>query len=235
VPTRPRAGLRAFLEHPRRPDGTLLYHELQGFLFAVLSAPEVVLPGEWMPAIFNDGEAGYQNLGEARRILRELMVLYNAVNAAITEEQVSLPDDCRFREDILSNLDHDAPIAQWSRGFMTGYEWLEDTWEPYLTGDLSEEFGTMLLVLSFFSSRNIAEAYRVELGIASLEEMATTMREMFPAMMYDHATLGRAIHRGVMEQGKQEPTRATTKTGRNAPCPCGSGRKFKKCCGASVH
>jgi SEC-C motif-containing protein len=25
---------------------------------------------------------------------------------------------------------------------------------------------------------------------------------------------------------------ATTKVGRNDPCPCGSGRKFKKCCGA---
>jgi uncharacterized protein len=22
------------------------------------------------------------------------------------------------------------------------------------------------------------------------------------------------------------------KTGRNQPCPCGSGKKFKKCCGA---
>lgn len=26
--------------------------------------------------------------------------------------------------------------------------------------------------------------------------------------------------------------RATPKTGRNEPCPCGSGKKFKKCCGA---
>lgn len=24
---------------------------------------------------------------------------------------------------------------------------------------------------------------------------------------------------------------AETKIGRNAPCPCGSGKKFKKCCG----
>ncbi|HRD91345.1 MAG TPA: SEC-C metal-binding domain-containing protein, partial [Accumulibacter sp.] len=23
------------------------------------------------------------------------------------------------------------------------------------------------------------------------------------------------------------------KVGRNDPCPCGSGRKFKKCCGAT--
>jgi Protein of unknown function (DUF1186)/SEC-C motif len=29
----------------------------------------------------------------------------------------------------------------------------------------------------------------------------------------------------------EEPYRAPTKVGRNEPCPCGSGRKFKKCCG----
>ena len=27
--------------------------------------------------------------------------------------------------------------------------------------------------------------------------------------------------------------RATPKVGRNDPCPCGSGKKFKQCCGAS--
>ena len=26
--------------------------------------------------------------------------------------------------------------------------------------------------------------------------------------------------------------RRATKVGRNAPCPCGSGRKYKKCCGS---
>ena len=30
---------------------------------------------------------------------------------------------------------------------------------------------------------------------------------------------------------KQEPLRAETKTGRNDPCPCGSGKKFKQCHG----
>ncbi len=28
------------------------------------------------------------------------------------------------------------------------------------------------------------------------------------------------------------PTRRVEKVGRNEPCPCGSGKKFKKCCGA---
>ncbi len=34
--------------------------------------------------------------------------------------------------------------------------------------------------------------------------------------------------------GKKQPSkRATTKVGRNDPCPCGSGKKYKKCCGAA--
>ena len=28
-----------------------------------------------------------------------------------------------------------------------------------------------------------------------------------------------------------EPVRVDKKTGRNEPCPCGSGMKYKKCCG----
>ncbi len=31
-----------------------------------------------------------------------------------------------------------------------------------------------------------------------------------------------------------EPIQTTKKVGRNDPCPCGSGKKYKKCCGASV-
>lgn len=31
--------------------------------------------------------------------------------------------------------------------------------------------------------------------------------------------------------GKQPVKRGKKKTGRNAPCPCGSGKKYKKCCG----
>jgi SWIM/SEC-C metal-binding protein len=30
----------------------------------------------------------------------------------------------------------------------------------------------------------------------------------------------------------QRPVTAEAKVGRNDPCPCGSGRKYKKCCGA---
>jgi hypothetical protein len=50
----------------------------------------------------------------------------------------------------------------------------------------------------------------------------------------------RPVHR--LEEGGEDalmPLRAEPRVGRNEPCPCGSGKKWKKCCGAvkagSVH
>ena len=36
---------------------------------------------------------------------------------------------------------------------------------------------------------------------------------------------------GEAQKPRQEPRRVEDKVGRNAPCPCGSGKKYKKCCG----
>ena len=43
------AALRAFLEHPDRPEGILNYPQLRGFLYAVAGAPELVLPSKPEP------------------------------------------------------------------------------------------------------------------------------------------------------------------------------------------
>jgi len=33
---------------------------------------------------------------------------------------------------------------------------------------------------------------------------------------------------------KSDPRRTASKVGRNEPCPCGSGKKYKKCCGGAT-
>jgi preprotein translocase subunit SecA len=35
-------------------------------------------------------------------------------------------------------------------------------------------------------------------------------------------------------QTVQQVVRGAAKIGRNDPCPCGSGKKYKKCCGANA-
>ncbi|BCS88518.1 preprotein translocase subunit SecA [Pseudodesulfovibrio sediminis] len=39
-------------------------------------------------------------------------------------------------------------------------------------------------------------------------------------------------HESAQEQKKAAPVKKDPKISRNAPCPCGSGKKYKKCCGA---
>ncbi len=83
--------LRAFLEHPARPAGTLTYHELQGFLFTVVSAPEMIPPSEWLPIVFGEAEAGFASPDEAQEILGQIMALYNTINAAVLDPPALLP------------------------------------------------------------------------------------------------------------------------------------------------
>jgi yecA family protein len=153
------AALRSFLEHPSRPPDTLTYHELQGFLFSIACAPELVKPSEWMPMVFGEVDAGYATLEEAEAIITELMTLYNDVNAAVREGRAALPAGCQFRLHDLANLDDDAPVGQWSRGFLRGHQWLEETWDPYVPDEIDQDLAAMLMTLTFFASNTLAEAY----------------------------------------------------------------------------
>ena len=225
--------MRSFLADPRRPPGTLAYHELQGFLFAVTCAPELAKPSEWLPIVFGDKDAGYETLEEAREVLGELMALYNSMNAAVAEDRAALPIDCAFRSNLLANLEADAPVAQWSRGFLRGHQWLEESW-TFVPKTLDDEFAALLMTLSFFASRQLAEALCAETEHGDLEALAATMRQVFPNALAEYAHLGRAIHQVLMEEARDRSVKPNIKVGRNEPCPCGSGRKYKKCCGRAT-
>ncbi len=76
LPASDPGGLRAFLEHPSRAAGTLSYDELQGFLFTVVSAPEMIPMSEWMPIIFAGEDVDYANVEEAKAVIGQIMALY---------------------------------------------------------------------------------------------------------------------------------------------------------------
>ena len=53
-------------------------------------------------------------------------------------------------------------------------------------------------------------------------------------VLHERSTFCREDGRWVYESSVYNPKSApvtSTKVGRNDPCPCGSGKKFKKCCG----
>jgi len=235
--------LKDFLDSSTRPDDTLRFHELQGFLFAIASSPETISPSEWIPMIGNDEDLCYGDEGEAQQVLNQIMTLYNEVNSSVLERSKTLPVGCNFKTGVFANFEEQASILQWSRGFTIGHDWLSEVWDEYLLEEMDEECGATVMVLSFFSSRQLAEAFYSEIGHAessesgkSFEEFAEKIRELFPAALSAYAHLGRTIFEVLMENSAEGTQPAQhTKVGRNDPCPCGSGKKYKKCCAGKLH
>ena len=220
--------LRSFLKHPSRPAGTLVDYELDGFLFAVACAPVLIRPSEWLPIVFGETTPTFESLGEAEAVTAELIAHYNSINTAVDEACPALPPGCELQEDLLANLHEAAPISQWSRGFLRGHDWLEEPWAAYVPEALDTTFATMLLTLTFFASTSLAQAYVEELGAASLAVVAARMRRAVPVALAEYAALGRTIQRVLTtESGPGAPIRAA-KIGRNASCPCGSGRRIPR-------
>lgn len=227
--------LQTFLSSPERPKGTLTYHQLAGFLFSIANSPELIPPSEWIPLVFNDQEDGFETHREAEGALQAMMALYNDCCRARPEGSAPLPPGCEIRPQAMENLATDAPLSQWAQGFSMGYDYLEESWIDYTPDELDEELGSLLMVLTFFSSPKLAKAYHEEgTGKQSLAEMAETVVTLFPEAMREYAYLGRSIYQVRYEAGDfEEAPLLRRKIGRNKPCPCGSGKKFKKCCGGA--
>ncbi|MBI5450828.1 MAG: UPF0149 family protein [Gammaproteobacteria bacterium] len=228
--------LAAFLDAPERPEGTMCYCELAGFLFAVACSPDLVQPSEWLPLLFNDEAGGFTTLDEAQHILPAIMALYNFANHGVLEGAPVLPPGCTIHPEPLANLEPDAPLSQWAHGFIIGHGWLEDSWDQYTPAEFDDELGATVMILSFFASRELAETYHKEFKNhehRSLVELAGDLVQLLPDAMHSYADMGRSLYEATLSEASietQHPVRHQ-KIGRNDPCPCGSGKKYKKCCG----
>jgi uncharacterized protein len=203
--------LERFLSDRDRPEGTLSYHELQGFLFAVVCAPELIRPSEWLPLISNEADMGYADQNEAQKILGLIMTMYNEINSSVIERSDAMPSGCEFLPETHANLDEHAPISQWSRGFVEGHNWLGNLWSEYVLDEdteMSEELGACLLTLSFFSSKPMAEALfcegtdrEREMDLQEFERFSETMRRLFPSALASYADIGRSISEALQSDG----------------------------------
>jgi preprotein translocase subunit SecA len=102
--------------------------------------------------------------------------------------------------------------------------------------DLKDNVG-----LSAYAQKNPLNEYRI-IGADMFDEMVEEIREntvrtvlffQIQSAPVARKAAAKAIQAGADgEKPKQQPVRnAAPKVGANAPCPCGSGKKYKNCCG----
>lgn len=220
--------LTRVLASPEQPEGTLGYQELRGFLFGIASAPVLARPSEWVPDVFGGKGPELRNLKEAESVMGALMACYNdAVRA--TETDGDPIDPMRVGID----LDSEESLRLWARGFSYAYDGVDQAWEEILATAEEEDrerLSVALTALGVWSDP--AELQRIqELTDAELVEDLRSYREFLPVALGLVAGVGRGVYEAKLaaERGAP-PVRAKAAVGRNAQCPCGSGKKYKHCC-----
>jgi preprotein translocase subunit SecA len=228
-------------------DVDALHKELMG-LFPV---PADINPADWVD-MTRDEVAG--QLVEAARAVydereRRFEETFGAAEAAAVEEPAELDEDAfgeeeAIDEDFDEDFDEDeaadveeamaAPREPVMRGFERGVmlRILDDLWVKHLTSlaVLREGIG-----LQAYGHRNPLVEYQRE-AHAMWEELQQQIRRRVVQAVFntEPAPLRQrqvSEHRAQLDAGPPEPLRTTEwdKVGRNDPCPCGSGKKFKHC------
>lgn len=93
------------------------------------------------------------------------------------------------------------------------------------------------MYLRSYAQRNPVEEYRFE-GFAMFDEMIAAIREetvrlvlTIPVKVEHPIQREPVMQPDAPNAGSNTPYRSGKKVGRNDPCPCGSGKKYKNCCG----
>jgi preprotein translocase subunit SecA len=86
----------------------------------------------------------------------------------------------------------------------------------------------------FLTQPVLQQAEEPDVQIRSMEARKAAVEEVVPVAPSPEEVEGDggAVEPSVRPLAIQRPVRVGPKVGRNDPCPCGSGKKYKKCCGA---
>lgn len=219
--------LQALLD-PQRDHDALGYCEACGFLFAVAGSPEPIAWDDWLAALLDGFE--FESDQQTATAQQDLVTLYRWINDQIHSESPELPPGCHLADDPLRNFDSDAGFGRWCLGFVTAFSWLSEVWKLH-EPDEDEAFGMAITALSFFSGREIADDIYNSVAdrAGNFEAFAGTIVDLVPEALGLYAGYGLEARQRAISKPTQ-PVRSN-KVGRNQPCPCGSGKKFKKCCG----
>ncbi len=197
--------------------------ELDGFLTAIVSGPDMVLPSEWIPAIWggNDEMPEWESEQELSRFIGIVMAIMNQ-NARLLMEQPEA-----FEAMFLIDIEDGEPVeivSLWCYGYMRAVALRRARWME-LPADVRKHMGNIIL----FGSEEGEES----LDQLSDADIANLQKKIDPAARAIHAYwLAQRSHLGSSSSAKILPfIRQQPKVGPNEPCPCGSGKKYKKCCG----
>ena len=204
--------LEGFLNSSQVPDGAMQLETIDGYMTALVIGPASVSPSEWLKYLWDaDGRQSpnWDSLEQANYVLVLLMKNWNAIAA---RRMADAP-----HEPFIEPLNEAFAGRDWAEGFLVGAELRDDAWAPLIDSRRSNELFMSIYALVDDDPKVFATQITPKVRIRLLDQLPVVLKSI-AAFWRDGGDLPRS-----------EPMRST-KVGRNDPCPCGSGKKYKKCC-----
>jgi uncharacterized protein len=215
----------SYLASPAAAKTAMSPLELDGYLTGIVVTPQAapILPSAWMAELWG-AEPIFEDEAQIKAVLGAVMIRYNSLLRDIDRSLERLEADriVDYRPLFLSGDQkptHDA-VRTWVRGFWKAMELAPVTWSA-----LVEDERTKIIIAPFVGFLDIVkiEPHEVPNDIDDrLDEDAV----LIPRMILVLRKLARIREAG----NRPTPSHRRSKVGRNDPCPCGSGNKYKRCC-----
>ncbi|MBU0909743.1 MAG: UPF0149 family protein [Proteobacteria bacterium] len=210
--------------------------ELLGFFYGVAITPEVIVPSEWLVTIFGKEMPEFKSEKQAKSGLDTLFLVYNKFSDAFHNGTLAFP---------FNMADPDGweleEAEEWAYGFHKALMlrpelWLQEEIPLFADDEEGEEnMACMAVITAIAEPESADELFESAPGpgeedihfwaslfsllppaVESLQNHAVKLEKERQVRLQEIQHLGRPVH--------------STKISRNDPCPCGSGKKYKKCC-----
>ncbi len=185
---------------------------LDGFFTAITCSPTTILPSKWMPTIWGGEKTtpAFPDQATTNLFTSAIMTFYNQVVRALRSHTYSALFLQREYQDETVLI-----VDEWCVGFMRGLT----LWQP-VAGDDLERLKQLLKPITLFGTAHHIDELK-EMSPSDIETQQAAIEENI-RQLFDYFVTQRRPSEIIVNE--------TANAGRNDPCPCGSGKKFKKCC-----
>jgi uncharacterized protein len=230
-----------------RHDETPQWDFCEGFLAALACCRRAIDVDEWLPVLLGTDEGGSfandaqreQFLGLWKRRFAEVRQALDTEIKALDEDKAYAPEIMDVRGAIASlpeeeraDVDEEEipSFAQvWALGFMYAIESWPEEWEAPKDKDAAKWHDLSLQAIVALTEDDTDEATLSALSEDGPPSVSENRLNAYGEALWAVYDL-REIWRNIGPRVQQVIKEATP--GRNDPCSCGSGKKYKKCCGA---
>ena len=207
--------------------------EFDGYVAGLIVCPDMVMPSEWLPLVWGDeGPGAFETIDDIEEATNAIMGHYNRVAQVLA----SNPNEYEPLFGLDPNSD-DLLWEPWISGYERAMRLRPDAWEQIVECEDEEASATINMIIAMSQ----IDDGTTELDEDAIDDIDRIGPELIPQFVRTLSTWAKSQHTQSADDAgstfanfaRSTGTFHGRKVGRNEPCPCGSGRKYKKCCGTN--